>query len=172
MSSPWKPPRVRTSTVAVLHQHKPLFPLTLPSRIRRDEVILASARKFYSSQICTSSNKTEPHHLVVVRNIGSAFTVIANCLRQSDQSFSQRASTMEETHMENPNFGRETNLGETALTRGNLSLNNQRVNTGPTGYFTLYLAGGSSIGTLNCLKEERIVWRQFIANQTIFGNSQ
>ena len=84
--------------------------------------------------------------------------------------------------MENPNFGRQTDLGEAALTRGSLSLNNQRVNTGQlwamavnsgsTSYFTLYLASGSSIGTLNCLKEERIVWRQFIADQTISGNSQ
>jgi len=28
------------------------------------------------------------------------------------------------------------------------------VNSGPTGYFTLFLAGGSSIGTLNYLQEE------------------
>ena len=43
-------------------------------------------------------------------------------------------------------------------------------NNGPTSYFKLFLADGSSIGTLNCLKEERIVWRQFIADQTISGN--
>jgi len=52
------------------------------------------------------------------------------------------------------------------------TLGKDLVNHGPTDYFTLYLftlylAGGSSIGTLNCLKEERIVWRQFIADQKI-----
>jgi len=44
------------------------------------------------------------------------------------------------------------------------TLGKDLVNHGPTCYFTLYLftlylVGGSSIGTLNCLKEERIVWR-------------
>jgi len=50
------------------------------------------------------------------------------------------------------------------------TLGKDLVNNGPTGYFTLFLACGSSKGTLNCLKEERIVWRQFIADQTGFGN--
>jgi len=34
------------------------------------------------------------------------------------------------------------------------TLTKDLVNSGPTGYFTLYLAGGSSIGTLNCLKRK------------------
>jgi len=59
-------------------------------------------------------------------------------------------------------------VNESALVNQS-SLGKDLVNS-PTGYFTLYLAGGSSIGTLNFLKEERIVWRQFIADQTISGN--
>jgi len=56
---------------------------------------------------------------------------------------------------------------ETTLTRGNLSMDCQRVKTGQlvnfwqgrvnigqTGYFTLYLVGGSSTGTLNGLKRK------------------
>jgi len=59
-------------------------------------------------------------------------------------------------------------LGETALTRGSLSLDNQRVNTGqPVNFgqgqsmlvkqaiFTLFLASGSSTGTLNGLARKR-----------------
>jgi len=126
--------------------------------------VVAPARRRTQSRICTrvkssqiynSSKKTKHHHPITVRVVGSAFAVIANHLRLSDQSSLQRSSTMEETHMGNPNFGRETNLGETALTHGNLSLNNQRVNNGQLwaravnncsiGYFTLYLAGGTSI---------------------------
>jgi len=66
---------------------------------------------------------------------------------------------------------------ETTLTRGSLSMDCQRVkigqpvysgqglvNIGQFDYFTLYLAGGSSAGTLNGLKKERVVWWQFIVD--------
>jgi len=60
-SSPWKPPRVRTCTVAVLHQHKSILPLTLPSRIRRDEAIHAStpsSNRHRSAPVRTRLNTT------------------------------------------------------------------------------------------------------------------
>jgi len=67
----------------------------------------------------------------------------------------------------NPNGERER---ETTLTRVSLSTDRQRVKTGQLvnfaqglvnidqiAYFTLYMAGGSSTGTLNGLEKERIV---------------
>jgi len=60
-------------------------------------------------------------------------------------------------------------VNESALVNQS-TLGKDLVNRGPTCYFTLYLAGGSSIETPNCLKEEKIVWQQFIADQTISGN--
>jgi len=51
---------------------------------------------------------------------------------------------------------RGTTTNESALVNQS-TLGKDLVNSGPTRYFTLFLAGGSSIVTLNCLKEERIV---------------
>jgi len=50
------------------------------------------------------------------------------------------------------------------------TLGKDLVNSGQIIYFMLYLAGGSSIGTLNWPKKEKIVWRQFTTNQTNSGN--
>ena len=48
-------------------------------------------------------------------------------------------------------------VNESALVNQS-TLGKYLVNSGPLGYFILFLAGGSSIRTLNCLREERIVW--------------